>query len=140
MARPYADWTDTDDAIVLAFPPKEAAAILGRSLQSVYHRRSLKDLGGANRDRKPRRRRLRAYYQRQSQGEREQVIPPRPRRLCRVCDREADSRGLCQRCYDRVRYLIRAGYVSRAEVARLWPWAAYTLLPASGGKKGSGVS
>ena len=120
MARPYADWSDTDYAIVLAFSPKEAAAILGRSLQSVYHRRSLKDLGGANRDRKPRKRRLRAYYQRQSQGEREQVVPPSPRRKCRICQRPARYQSLCNRCYKRMQYLLRAGYVSRAELGRFW--------------------
>src|SRR3954464_2256293 len=122
MARPYAMWTDADDGVVLALPPREAAAILGRSLQSVYHRRSLKDLGGANRDRKPRKRRLRAYYQRQGQGEREQVIPPRPQRKCRICQRDARYQKLCDRCYNRMRYVILNGYVSRAEAKRLWPW------------------
>ena len=116
-------WTDTDDGVVLTFSPQEAAAILGRSLQSVYHRRSLKDLGGANRDRKPRKRRLRAYYQRQSQGEREAVIPPRPGRKCRICGRDARYTKLCDRCYNRMRYVILNGYVSRAEAKRLWPWA-----------------
>jgi hypothetical protein len=130
MRKPktWALWTDVDDAIVLALPPKEAAQILGRSLQSIYHRRSLKDLGGANRDRKPRRRRLRAYFQRQSQGEREEGIAPRPGRKCRVCHCEARYRGLCKRCYNRMWYLIRAGYVSRAEVARYWPWAVFKTL------------
>src|SRR6476469_5365474 len=105
--RQYATWTDTDDAIVLAFPPKEAAQILGRSLQSVYHRRSLKDLGGENRDRKPRKRRLRAYYQRQSQGKREEAIAARPRRKCRICQREARYHRLCNRCDKRLWYLLK---------------------------------
>src|SRR5947199_3575356 len=119
MRKPktWAIWTDTDDAIVLAFPPREAAGILGRSLQSVYHRRSLKDLGGANRDRKPRQRRLRAYFQRESQGAHEEAIPPRPRGKCRICPREARYRRLCNRCYKRMQYLLKCGYVSRAEVA-----------------------
>src|SRR6478735_580471 len=125
--RQYATWTDTDDAIVLTFPPKEAAQILGRSLWSVYHRRSLKDLGGANRDRKPRRRRLRAYYQRDSVGQREAVILPRPQRKCRICQRAARYRRLCSRCYSRMQYLLKCCYVSRAEVARLWPWAVRTF-------------
>src|SRR6478609_2378847 len=121
--RQYATWTDTDDAIVLTFPPREAPQILGRSLQSVYHRRSLKDLGGENRDRKPRKRRLRAYFQRQSVGQREEGIPPRPAALCRVCQRPARGQRLCARCYKRLWYLLKCGYVSRAEVQRLWPWA-----------------
>src|SRR3954452_25105954 len=109
MARPYADWTDTDDAIVLAFPPKEAAAILGRSLQCVYHRRSLKDLGGANRDRKPRRR-LRREYLSTGQGERDEAVPKRPRRRwrkCSQCRRKVHAHGLCKSCYSRTRYFIR---------------------------------
>jgi len=28
-------WTDIDDAVVLIFPPREAAAILGRTLRAV---------------------------------------------------------------------------------------------------------
>jgi hypothetical protein len=131
--RQYATWTDTDDAIVLTFPPREAAQILGRSLQSVYHRRSLKDLGGENRDRKPRKRRLRAYFQRQSVGEREEGIPARPGRKCRICQRHARYRALCRRCYSRMWYLLKCGYVSRAEVARLWPWAV--VSPARGQDK-----
>jgi hypothetical protein len=103
MARPYAIWTDTDDAIVLAFPPAEAAEILGRTIQSVYHRRSLKDLGGANRDRKPRRRLLREYFS-TGQGERDEAVPKRLRRKCRICQREARYRWLCNRCYKRSRY------------------------------------
>jgi hypothetical protein len=113
-------WADTDDAIALLLPPQEAAQILGRSLQSVYHRRSLKDMGGANRDRKPRRKLRREYYS-TGQGERDEAVPLRPRRKCRVCRREARYRLLCNRCYKRLWYLIRAGYISRAEVARFWP-------------------
>ncbi len=115
-------WSDTDDSIALLLPPKEAAAILGRSIWSVYHRRSLKDYGGFNRDRKPRRRPRREYYS-TGQGERDEAVSPRPVRVCRICQRKARYRRLCIRCYDRMRYLIHWGYLSRAEVARLWPWA-----------------
>src|SRR3954467_7067126 len=109
MSRPYAIWTDTDDAVVLAFSPQEAAAILGRSLQSVYHRRSLKDLGGANRDRKPRKRLRREYFS-TGQGERDEAVPKRPRRRWLKCSqfrRKVHAHGLCQSCYDRVRYRAR---------------------------------
>jgi len=47
MRKPntWALWSDTDDATVLVFSPQEAAELLGRSLSSVYHRRSIKDVG-----------------------------------------------------------------------------------------------
>src|SRR5262245_39464385 len=99
-------WTDTDDATVLMFPPAEAAAILGRTLQAVWHRRSLKDMGGAHKDRKPRRRLRREYYA-TGQGERDEAVPrPRKRwRRCRQCRlRKVHAHGLCVSCYDRVRY------------------------------------
>jgi hypothetical protein len=103
MPRPYALWTDTDDAIVLAFPPAEAAEILGRTIQSVYHRRSLKDFGGANRDRKPRSRLRREYFS-TGHGERDEAVPKRLRAKCRKCRRKVHADGLCKSCYSKKRY------------------------------------
>ena len=102
-------WTDTDEAVVLLFPPKEAAAILGRTLQAVWRHRSLKGMGNTHRDSKPRRR-LRRQYFATGQGERDEIVPrPRKRwRRCRQCRRrKVHAHGLCKSCYCRVRYRER---------------------------------
>jgi len=61
--RPYARWTDTDDGVVIAFPPAEASAILGRTLASVYMRRSKLDVSMPISTRQPRARLRREYFQ-----------------------------------------------------------------------------
>jgi hypothetical protein len=110
MGKP---WTDTEDAVVLAFYPAEAAKILGRSIKAVYHRRSLKDLGNHCVDRKPRNRLRREFFQRDSQGPREEAAPSRQRVTpkCRFCSGKAFARGLCSKCLDRAYWLIQEGYV-----------------------------
>src|SRR5689334_7368082 len=105
-------WTDADDAVVIVFPPREAAAILGRTLRAVYMRRSLKGVGDDHADRKPRKR-LRRQFFKDGQGERYEAIPPRPAPKCRYCQRRAEELGLCQKCHDRVRYWVRVGIVSQ---------------------------
>ena len=130
MARQYAWWSDTDDSVVTMFSPQEAAQILGRSIQSVYHRRSLKDLGGANRDRKPRRRLRRAYFS-TGQGERDEAVAKRQGLSAESVAVSPHAHQLCNRCYSRIRYLLKCGYISREEVARLWRWAIHSVPPSS---------
>src|SRR4051794_14166698 len=114
-----APWTDTDDATVLLFPPREAAAILGRTLRAVYMRRSLKGIGDDHADRRPRKR-LRRQFFKDGQGERYEAIPPRPAPKCRYCPRRAIGRGLCRKCHDTVRYWVRSGIVSQEFAEQRW--------------------
>lgn len=116
-----ARWTDTDDATILLFHPAEAATILGRSLSAVYSRRSLIDVGYADRDRKPRTRLRREYFSTR-EGPREEAIPPRPQEpaKCRFCPKPQFSRGLCRNCYARVNVLISEGYVSPEIAEKRW--------------------
>src|SRR3954463_7175212 len=109
-----APWTDTDDAVVLIFPPREAAAILGRTLRAVYMRRSAKGIGDDHADRKPRKR-LRRQFFRDGQGERHDTIPNRPAPKCRYCRGVATHRGLSQKCHHRVQYWVRCGFVTQED-------------------------
>jgi hypothetical protein len=42
-------WTQADDELVLSLPPAEAAKRIGRSVQSVYHRRHALRAGASKR-------------------------------------------------------------------------------------------
>jgi hypothetical protein len=112
-------WTDTDDAVVLLFTPREAAAILGRTLRAVYMRRSLKGIGDDHRDRKPRKRLRRQFFQ-DGQGERSEEMPPSPAPKCRYCQRRATDLGLCHPCRQRVQYWVRVGIVTQEMAERQW--------------------
>src|SRR5438477_12714403 len=96
-------WTDTEDAVVDLFPAREAAELLGRTYQAVRSRRDQKGLGPAHGNRKPRKR-LRREYFRTGDGPREETVPPPPRPKCRYCRRKAHAKGLCKKCYERLRY------------------------------------
>lgn len=117
--RPYSFWTDTDDAVVLIFPPREAAAILGRTLRAVYMRRSLKGVGDDHADRTHRKRPRRQFF-RDGTGERYDTIPNSAPPKCRYCQHRATKRGLCQKCYARVEYWVRAGIVSQELAEQRW--------------------
>lgn len=114
-------WTDTDDAVVIAFYPAEAAAILGRTLGAIYHRR--RRLACCTRAMKPRKRLRREFFQRDSQGPRDEIVPPASPQWpakCRFCPQPAFSRGLCKECYARADFLIRGGYVTLEFAERRW--------------------
>jgi len=117
-----APWTDTDDATVLTFYPSEAAQLLGRSLRSIYSRRSSKDIGKQAKNRGPRKRLRREYFSRTGKGEREEVVrpvQPEPAK-CRFCSQPVFSRGLCRSCVDRAYWLIKMGYVPLEIAERRW--------------------
>ena len=113
-------WTDTDDAVIFAFPAAEAAEILGRTLAAVHERRYRKGYTRHERDRKPQKRLRREYFQRNSQGPREETLPPRPPRTCKYCDRPHFARGLCELCLRRAYLLIRKGYVPLWVAKQRW--------------------
>lgn len=116
-----ARWTDTDDATIRLFPPAEAAAILGRTLDSIYTRRSEIDAGYAHADRKTRKRLRREFFQATSQGARDEVSPPPERPACRYCTRTTlHARGLCKRCYRCVQRMVESGYVTWEIAERCW--------------------
>jgi hypothetical protein len=118
--RAWSRWTDTDDAVVIAFYPAEAAAILGRTLAAVMHRR--RHLACCTRAMKPRKRLRRDYFKRDSQGPREEIVPQpaQEKRKCRFCPHRAFARGLCRGCLDRAYWLIQMGYVPLWVAERRW--------------------
>jgi hypothetical protein len=113
-------WSDTDDATVLTFYPAEAAAILGRTLAAVMHRR--RKLACCSRAMKPRKRLRREFFQRESEGPREEIVaqPAPEKRICRFCQRREFARGLCRKCLDRAYWLVSMGYVPLWVAERRW--------------------
>jgi hypothetical protein len=87
MAEPsnkWQRWTDTENAIVLTFRAPEAAALLGRTVKAVYHRRSGKSLGVIHGNQKPKKKLRREYFA-TGKGPREDVVPPPEKPNCRFC-------------------------------------------------------
>jgi hypothetical protein len=119
-------WTDTEDAVVDMFPPAEAAALLGRTRQSIYDRRKAKRLGAPHGNKKPRKRLRREFFS-TGQGPREEVVAPPPLPLCRYCKTKVWSRGLCKACYRWVQRVVESGAVSWDLAEKLW------LSPSRGG-------
>src|SRR2546423_1035953 len=85
------------------FPAREAAELLGRTYQAVRSRRDQKGLGPAHGNQKAKKRLRREYFQ-TGNGPREEIVPPPPRPKCRFCRRKAVAKGLCMKCYQRIRY------------------------------------
>ena len=96
-------WTDTEDAVVDMFPAREAAELLGRTYQAVRSRRDQLGLGSYHGNRKPKKRLRREYFQ-TGEGPREETVEPPKRPKCRFCRRKAHVKGLCLKCYARLRY------------------------------------
>lgn len=113
-------WTDTDDAVLLAFDPAEAAGMLGRSIAAVYRRRMRISLARENINRKPRQILRREYFKADSQGRRWDVVLPRERAKCRFCDSPDHEHGLCVKCFGWVTRLVTAGYVTWEQARECW--------------------
>ena len=103
-------WTDTEDAVVDMFPAREAAELLGRTYQAVRSQRDQLGLGPYHGNRKPKKRLRREYFQ-TGEGPREEVVPASPLPKRRHCRRKAVAKGLCNKCYQRLRYIAKKGDV-----------------------------
>jgi hypothetical protein len=96
-------WTDVEDSVVDLFPAREAAELLGRTYQAVRSRRDQLGLGPHHGNRKAKKRLRREFFA-TGEGPREEVVPPPNRPKCRLCRRKARAKGLCLKCYARLRY------------------------------------
>ena len=115
----HAKWTDTEDAVVDLFPAKEAAAILGRTIEGVRSRRDQKGLGPRHGNQKPKKRLRREFFS-TGEGPREEVVPL-PERHCRYCPRtKLRARGLCGKCYRWVQRMVESGYVTWEIAEMCW--------------------